>query len=262
MILGINYIDTKQSHYGKIGFKAHPDFSRLKQHYNVTASSYFRRGMRYGIPDEKFADIVRVFSDIFTGKIKKVKNMLIAGIADSQEPFSYLAVIQNILGKKSLDKAVDLHIIDLQSKPDEVKLFGDSFLDDPFEPLFAKDSFVKDEVWVYGFKDKTYRSYRVKDEIYNYLNKTYNNPKKSIWDARVQDAIKEFPDESLDVVSINNTFMYIEDSEELQATLDNVFRTLKKGGYFITDPYKNNSFEASKIFDNMDDIYMGIYKKK
>ncbi len=260
MILAVNNINN--NNFTNLSFKAHPDFNRLKQSYNVTASSYFRRGLRYGTPDEKFADVVRVFSDVFTGKIKQAKNMLIAGIADSQEPFSYLAVIKGLLGKKSLRKAVDMHTIDLQSKPDRIKLFEDSFLDDPFEPLFAKDSFVKDEVWRYGFEDRTYRSYRVKDEIYNYLNKTYNNPKKSMWDVRLQDAIKELPDENFDVVSINNTFMYIENSEELQSTLDNVLRTLKKGGYFITDPYKYKFFTESKIFDNMDDVYMGIYRKK
>lgn len=259
MIKVINNVNNKQYTFT---FKAHPDFYKLSELYNIKASSYFRRGLRYGTPDDKFSDIIKVFTEIFTNKIKKAKTMLIAGIADSQEPFSYLAVIKEMLGKKPIKKALDLHTIDLQSKPEPDKLFEDSFLDDPFEPLFAKDSFVKDEIQNYGFNTKTYRSYRVKNEIFKYLNKTYNNPEKSLWDTRLQDGIRYFPNESLDIISINNTLMYIDNPEEVQSVLNNVLRTLKPGGYFITDPYKHKFFTESKIFEKMEDIYMGIYQKK
>ena len=259
MLLGITSITY--NNYNHTNFKAHPDFHKLSEMYDLKASNYFRRGLRYGTPSEQFSDIIKVFSEIFAGKIKGVKSILIAGIGDSQEPFSYLTVIKDLLSNKPLKKTVNLHTIDIQSRPDDCKLFEDSFLDDPFEPLFAKNSFIQDEIWRYGINNKTYRSYRVKDEIYDYLKKTYENPKKSLWDTRVQDGLKDFDNDSFDVVSINNTLMYIEKPEEVQSTLDNVLRILKKDGFFITDPYKYNFFEESKIFKNMEDVYQGIYKK-
>lgn len=261
MIYGISNINYNNynNRYRKPVFKAHPDFYRLIKNYDVTASSYFRRGIAYGSPNSGFADVAAVLSDVFSRNINISKKMFIAGIADSQEPFSYLAVIKDSLKKNPLDNNLDLYTVDIQSKPSDKKLFNDSFFDVPSEPEFAKSSFVKEEVVQNRLFPRN--KYRVKDEIYNYLQKTYNNPKKALWETRIQDAVKVFPDDSFDIVSVNNTFMYLPSHTELQDTLNNVLRILKKGGYFITDPYKYDFFKRSKIFGSLEEINYGIYKK-
>ena len=243
-------------------FKAHPEFDELKQNYDITASSYFRRGGFYGSVSPGFLNIVDVFEDMFGEDSAKPKKMLIVGIGNSQEPFSYLSVINN-MGEKSLSKKLDLYTVDMQSKPEKSKLFADSFYDG-FEqpPMYAKDGFIEDPDW-YKYKGlHTYhnRKYRVKDDIFNYLNKTYNNPAKSQWDTRIQDVIEEYPDNSFDVISANNTIGYMREREDISKTFDNIYRVLKPGGLFITDTYYFDMNNAPQRMDNMKEIFPGIYR--
>lgn len=235
-------------------FRAHPDFVRLNKAYNVTASSYFRRGQYYGSPCEEFVDIIKVFSSVFSSaKADDHKSMLIAGVANSQEPFSYLAVIQNILQKIPVKQILDLYCVDLQSKPNKKKLFTDSFYDNFGAPEYGKDSFV--------FEPKKHGridifKYRVNDKILKYLWNVYSNWRKTQWDTRIQDAIKTYPDEKFDIISVNNTLGYIESSQERSNVLSNVLRCLKEGGIFITDPYQNYG-----VLNSLAQIADGIYQK-
>lgn len=253
--IGINN-NTKT--YRPITFKAHPDFEKLVRNYDVTASSFFRRGPYYGSTSEEFVDVEKILSSVFQS-LGEPKTMLIAGIGDSQEPFSYLAVIKSLLKDTPLSKVLDLHTVDLQSRPAAKKLRADSFFNSSWEPEFAKSSFVKDDPEKYGAY--SYQRYRVTNEIYEYLNSVYNNIRRGIWEARVQDAIKKYPNDSFDVVSINNTLGYIRESDEILSTFQHVYRVLKPEGVFITDPFKLNSLERSGILENMTEIFDGIYKK-
>ena len=92
--------------------------------------------------------------------------MLIAGIGNSQEPFSHLAVIKNIT-QKPLKDILDLHIIDLQNKPNSIKLYIQSFYDRKCAPVYAPDSFTETQKYrkYLGLNPK----YRVNDEIFEYL---------------------------------------------------------------------------------------------
>ena len=74
----------------------------LQKQYQITASSYFRRGPYYGSANDNFQNIINVFQTIFDKNIKQPIKMLIVGIGDSQEPFSYLAVIKNIIKYQNL----------------------------------------------------------------------------------------------------------------------------------------------------------------
>ena len=246
-------------------FKAHPEFYRLAQNFNVTASSYFRRGTLYGAPSAKFADIVDVLKlffkrGIFKKKIKEPIKMLIVGVASSQEPFSNLAVIKSFIGKKQLSDVLDLHIIDLQSKPSNKKLFNNSYYDGLNDIDYAESSFIEDPKVFTSFGFPLQRKYRVNDEIYNYLKSVYANRDKSMWDTRVQDGIKDIDDGSFDIISINNTLGYIQDTDERVDVLKDVFRSLKKGGVFITDLH----YKASEIGgeNNYNQIKEGIFRKR
>lgn len=240
-----------------INFNAHPDYNLLARNYNIKASSYFRRGDVYGSPSAEFLDVVKILNNIFGVEDFKRKRMLIAGIGDSQEPFSLLAVIKNIIKNKPLKDVLDLDIVDIQPKPCDKKLFEQSYFDNYIAalPSYAKDSFIKDDGIKYGLE--SYKRFRVKDDILDFLKQTYNDSRKSHWDSRVQDVVKVMDNEKYNVVSINNTFLYINDRNVIADTLNNIKRILKMEGVFITDPY----YKYDNLRDSMTEKYPGIYRK-
>ena len=249
-------INTEYKHPPKTNFKAHPDFNKLAKDYDVVASSFFRRGLSFGAPSKYFMDIIKLFNEVFKKNSKQ--KMLIAGIGESQEPFSYLATIKSLFKDSNLTDMLELKTVDLQSKPTKKQLFKHSYFEYPWEPDYAKTSFVKDIRS--DMKHKNSDSYyRVNDEIFEFLNNTYKQ--NSLWDTRLQEAIKTFADENFDIISINNTLGYILDKDSRIGTIKDIYRTLKKDGAFITDPYLDFIKEAnlSEYFLKIAD---GIYKKK
>ena len=277
-----NHIYTK-----KQTFTAHPDFYR----FNSLQSAYFRRGV-VALPYIKgYADIENHFYKIFNTEIKEPIKMLIVGIGNSQEVFSYLATIKGIIKDKKLSKYVDLYVVDLQSKPSSKKLRLDSFSDLlPYEkfPEYAGKSFIKDEkfpkpeldintispldhylylkkILLCNKKPKlshnAEKDYRVNDEILDFVNAAYNNPEKSKWDSRIQDVILNYPDENFGIISANNVFGYINDNDYL-SVLKNIKRTLKTGGSFISDPYVDPDYiKSSEVLSTFNQLYKGIYQK-
>lgn len=256
MFITVNQIN-KVNNYNN--FKAHPDFVKLSQNYGITASSYFRRGPAYGCADENFQDIINIFKKIFH-KIEKPLKMLIVGIGNSQEPFSYLATIKDIINNKEINDVLDLNIVDLQSKPDKNKLFKNSYFEYSHVPDFAQSSFVKDIKPNIVYNTIT-GYYRVKDDIFNYLNKTYSNNNKSKWSSRIQESIVDFNNSEFDIISINNTLGYIIDKEERINTLQNIYRVLKKNKILITDP-NHYYIEQAGLLNKFNEISLGIYEKK
>ena len=246
----------KNNNTQRIAFKAHPDFDELSQKYDVTASSFFRRGPLYGIASDDYADIITVFKDIFKKGTKQ--KMLIAGVGESQEPFSYLATIKSLCPDRKLTDILDLKTVDLQSKPSSQQLFSDSYFEYRYQPDYAQSSFVVDVRPSIKYP-AIYSYYRVNDEIFKFLDDTYKN--NSLWDTRVQEAVKTFPDEEYDVISINNTLCYITDKDTRIDTVKNIYRTLKKGGTFITDPHYG-FIEEANLSDSFIKCAKGIYKKK
>ena len=184
--------------------------------------------------------------------------MLIAGIGDSQEVFSYLAVIKRMLNQANIKDSVDLNIIDLQSKPTDKNLRINSFYDHSHAPdRFAQDSFIKDTT---DYGQEWYQEYRVKDDIFELVKDTYRNKKKSKWNSRVQEAIKTYDDESFDIISSNNTLGYIRDEKQVYETLRQMYRCLKRGGYLIVDPHYTY-IAKSGLSDKLSYIFDGIYQK-
>lgn len=238
-----------------VSFGAHPEFEALKKNYNITASSFFRHSQFYGSPDKEFSDVQNALTSVFLPRTKDKKKILIAGIGNSQEPFSFLAVISKLLGKISLKKGVDMYFVDLQSKPPKDKLFKQSYFDSCGAPPFAPESFVTD-----GHNSRGNFIYRVKDEIYKYLCKAYSSGKKSKWETKIQDAIKSYPDEHFDVISMNNIIGYIEKPNERNEVLKHASRCLKKGGVLITDPHKNY-LDIYSGLSGMQECAEGIFKK-
>ena len=235
-----------------LSFSHHPDFDRLIKDFPLCASAYFRRGSVVPGASPDFIDIVRVFNNVF--KTDGIKKLLIIGIANSEEPLSYLSTIKQIKKDKPVDMFLDLHILDLQSKPDKEKVFIDSYLVYEDLPDYAKDSFIYDP----EHSEWSFHKYRVADDIFRFLNYTYSNNKKSKWETRVQEGITEYPENCFDIISVNNVLFYL-DTKEIDPTVENIYRALKLRGYMITedDIYIQNN----KIYDRFVRVANGIFKK-
>ena len=104
--------------------------------------------------------------------------------------------------------------------------------------------------------------WRVNDEIFNFLEETYNNPQKSKWECGIQDVISEYPSKKFDVISANNVLPYILYEPQIEHTVKHIVRILKPNGYLITDPY-NFPYHIKEInkYPYMKKIDLGIYQK-
>ncbi|MCR5266322.1 MAG: class I SAM-dependent methyltransferase [Cyanobacteria bacterium RUI128] len=230
---------------------------RLSQYFSINASSYFRRGQYFGEPADEFIDVVDVINSVFKNTHSR-KNILIIGVGSSQEPFSYLAVTKTRLRSRHLDKNVDMHVVDMQSRPDTEKLFANSFYDRQTYPKYAGSSFVYDPVNRGVFENC---HYRVNDEIFTFVDQTYKNPEKSLWDTRIQDVACNYPDNKFHIISANNVLPYIGNYEIIIDTLEELKRSLKPKGYLITDPYKFPYMRDFKFLKGLSERKEGIYQK-
>lgn len=247
--------------YNEVTKKAHPDFYEISQ-YNLSlrASSFFRRGVVLG-ETSYFKDVIDVFSTLFSKNTNDKKSILIVGIGRSQEPFSYLASIKELIKDKKLKDVLNLQTVDLQAKPTKNILLSCTHYGGFWgkEPIFAKSSFIK-YAQMYG--DTVLQTgFRVNDEIFDYLYKTYNNKSKSKWATRIQDDIKNYPDNSFDVLSMNNVLGYIEDDDEYYSTIKNMPRIVKPNGFIITDTICENLFQKVGVDKMLTKISAGIFKK-
>ena len=247
--------------YNEVTKKAHPDFYEISQ-YNLSlrASSFFRRGVVLG-ETSYFKDVIDVFSTLFNKNTNDKKSILIVGIGRSQEPFSYLASIKELIKDKKLKDVLNLQTVDLQAKPTKNILLSCTHYGGFWgkEPMFAKSSFIK-YAQMYG--DTVLQTgFRVNDEIFDYLYKIYNNKSKSKWATRIQDDIKNYLDNSFDVLSMNNVLGYIEDDDEYYSTIKNMPRIVKPNGFIITDTICENLFQKVGVDKMLTKISAGIFKK-
>lgn len=247
--------------YNEVTKKAHPDFYEISQYnFSLRASSFFRRGVVLG-ETSYFKDVIDVFSTLFNKNTNDKKSILIVGIGRSQEPFSYLASIKELIKDKKLKDVLNLQTVDLQAKPTKNILLSCTHYGGFWgkEPMFAKSSFIK-YAQMYG--DTVLQTgFRVNDEIFDYLYKTYNNKSKSKWATRIQDDIKNYPDNSFDVLSMNNVLGYIEDDDEYYSTIKNMPRIVKPNGFIITDTICENLFQKVGVDKMLTKISDGIFKK-
>ena len=91
------------------------------------------------------------------------------------------------------------------------------------------------------------------------MKNTYNNPQKSKWETRIQDAVNDY-NKTFDIISINNTLGYIPDKEKNE-TVKQMNNILNSKGIFITDPYFHHLKNAN-VEDDYSYIYDGIFQKK
>lgn len=237
MVAPISFINTASYNKYKqhstqnksnVSFGARDEYEKLliSSRHDPRTSLFFRYQN-----DRPFNIVKNTIEEIFK-KIHHPK-MLIVGVGRGQEPFSYMAVIREILKKdpvyanKSLDSVVDLNCVDLQPKISDAELKSASrvmaFNTSP--STNAPSCFNRD---LFG-------NYEVIPEIFNYVRKIFNNPAKSKWNTLIQDFAAKCKPESYHIISMNNVLMYIDDVNAKIKTLKNVLNMLAPNGILITD---------------------------
>lgn len=246
--------------YNEILNVAHPDFFALKAKVrDITASCFFRHGSFYGTWSEAFQDVVNVFGKLFKPNQKKPVDMLIVGIGKSQEPFSYLATIKELVNEKQLKDVLNLHTIDIQGRPPKEAMFEYSFFEGHEKPPFASSSFVLDDIM---FNSKVVsRAYRVNDEILSFLSDSYGS-NNSKWATRVQDVIADYEPNKFDVVSANNVLGYINDDSEFYHSITHLLKAIKKKGFLISDEGLKDYLVELNLNNNFIEIARGIWQKQ
>lgn len=246
-----------------LSFGEHFDLQRLRNHFpKVTESCFFRRGKNFNNPSDEFQQVVDVLKSVFSSEENiKPKKMLIAGVGNSQEPYSYLAIINSQNPKKSLYNIVDMYTVDLQSLPNCRTLFKNSIYNSQEPIKYAKQSFITDNKHNI---DKNTPINRVQNSIYYYILRVYNNIRKAKWETPIQNAIKSYDDNFFEVISANNILPYVKltnGDKVCTNVLNEMYRCIVPGGYLITDPQVYRFTKKSIILEKMNKIADGIYKK-
>lgn len=228
-------------------FCAHPNYTKFMDKFETRfqASCYFRRdGELNG-----FSDISLMLKELYS-RVKKPKT-LIVGVANAQEPFSYLAEIKHLNQNEKLKNIIDLHCVDLKPKISEQDLERNSYFDG-YELIFGKTSFeTKNE----------YSRPKIKSEIFTYLKKVFNNPKKTKWDTPIEEFSASTKDKDFDLISINNVLCYILDDRKKVKTMENLCKMIKKDGYLITDRFDQIYKEDYPCLVGFKNINPGIWQK-
>jgi len=248
--VSLNLNQQKQS----VSFCARPEYQYLDEHHGVRTSCYFRRGANFGEQMSSFSDVVDAFKLVFSC-VKKPK-ILIAGIGKGQELFSDLAVIKE-LKRKSLRSVIDLNCVDLQPKLAKDEFESATYLDDIVEPKFAKECFEYVQKPTYS---DSYH-YKVKRDIVRYLKKVFNNKSKTKWDTKIEEFSATCPEKTYNMISVNNTLMYIEDVNEKKSTMENLAKMLKTGGILVTDVCDDIYKEMFSCLKDFKNLKPGIWQK-
>ena len=199
----------------------------------VKTSAFFRRGSNGYSNNEAFKNIIDAIKPIFSS-VSKPK-LLIVGVANAEEPFSYLTAIKDFSGNKPLEELVDLHCVDLQSKISSKDLEQYAYFGFNDRPAFAKDCFERVAHPYYPSESL----YQVKHEIIKHLDGVFNDSEKTKWNTDIVDFSSQCQANKYDIVSINNVLYYLADESAQASTLENITRMLKKGGVLVTDPKDN-----------------------
>lgn len=245
---------------GFTSFCANKEYIDLKNNFgdDLLTSNYFRNGDFYDCQAPEFKNIEDVFKLLLNRNQKN--KVLIAGVGKAQEPFSYLAVIKGLSKGKPLKDIIDLNCVDIQPQINNDDLEKYSYYDFDGEPKFVKESFDYVEKSPLGEN----RHYKVKADLVDYLKTVFNNPQKTKWDTGIEEFSKACPSQTYDMISCNNTLLYLNSNEEKVKTIFNFSRMLKEGGILKTDQYGNGYLpfndEQKLAFERIQKILNGLKK--
>lgn len=226
---------------------------RLRKHPLMLESEWFRE-----ITPEKLDKIQREFTRIY--KQTPGPNMLIAGVACAEEPFSYLAILSDMKNQQNPKSLIDLHCVDLEPEitSEELEDFAYYTPDDteedevPEEPLYAQSSFRFDE---------NQRRWKVNRPIVDYLKEIFEH--KTSWNKDIVDFAQEekAKGNKYKVISCNHVFQYLPDNQ-VEFTARNLVEILEPGGILLCN-YKLEGIIAdiNEKESNFKKIANGIWRK-
>lgn len=191
--------------------------------------------------EEKFKQTIKAIESVFKAKAKP--RILLAGVANLEEPFSYLTVIKDILRgdsarkNKYLDEVVDLCCIDAQAPISQDRIEKLSYLRGYDSPPYAKSSFVKE-----GSR------YRVSQEILEFLSEVLGDPSSTHWNTFLENfsqdcARSKAPKDRFDLISCKNVLCYMNDRMK-RCTAEHLCDMLNPGGIIITDEHQSHLIPA------------------
>lgn len=195
----------------------------------LTMSSYFRRGFYSGASDD-FQDVIDVLADILKEKKRPIR-ILVAGVADGQEPISLLASVSELTQHSPIEETLDLNLVDINPYPKIREISN--------RPIYAESSFEK---LAEGTQPERWQ---LKTGLRDYICRIYkncvrpNDPKnpeaKSFWNTEIETFSKLYPSKKYDIISFNNVRQYMS-NKSVGKVLSDLAKMLEYGGIFITDP--------------------------
>lgn len=222
---------------------ARPEFKKLLEENSITGpltSGFFRNEM-----GRKYEDVIAALKMSINSE--QPTKMLIVGVGEAQEPFSYLAVLKDLQQDKSLDEIVDLNCVDIQPQMSNQELRQYACLEKAETPKFALKSFEQTNEGLY----------KVKENFIEYLQRTFNDKSKTHWNTSVNEYTANCPREKYNLISMNHVLMYIEDKSIKEKIINDVAKIMKPGGIFITDTLISE-YEGLK---NFKEIVAGIFQR-
>lgn len=256
-------------------------FNKLEKRYQCLLMNsgwfrFYRDVVNYpprASQSEQVEHLQKIFAD--TLNITKKAKMLIVGVSNAQEPFSYLALMNELKKHAKTKNYLDLHCVDIQPKIKKSDLntcsyylnketmdfinikeyVGSPKYSPP--PPFSVDSFDY---------DPNKGKFKIKEYLFNFLQKTFDNPKKTSWETDVvlyaKSEVKKYP-EQYDIISCNQVLRYLSNNRNQKNTLRNLFDLLKPGGYLIAKgPEINRLMPDVLSSDVVKEVYPYIWKKQ
>jgi hypothetical protein len=197
-------------------------------------SVMFRREGNAAAPSKEFTDISTNLETLF--KSKNSVKLLLIGVANGQEPLSYLSVLYPLAKAKgkSLQETVDLSLVDIRPKLppseiiDSVSKLGTKMV---FRGNEKKGSVIRESL---NSDDKDPIHYRVKKPIRDFFEQVVDDPQKSHWETSVVDFVRDGDLQTYDCIFYNNVHGHIRD-ENKHLIIPGLLDRLAPGGLFITD---------------------------
>lgn len=200
--------------------------------------------------------------------------MLVVGVANLEEPFSYLSILSEMQNHRPIDDYLDLNCVDLKPEIPNTEVDKLSYCERGyFYDFYPKSSFIKEPDFYVTGSGKCVSGYRykAKPHIVKYLTKVIRNPEKTFWNTDIVDFAEneakkdEQRRKKYDIISNHYVSMYLNYDEDIKTAV-NLVKMLNPGGILLT--HDDGVFpEIMKCYVNtkknkvLEKVGPGIYKK-
>jgi len=236
MKLSYNYYPYSPNKHGHVQFGVR-DYKAVQQENGIllNASQWFRKEGEF-LTKEDLQILKSAFKNVFDNKPKP--SMLIIGVADLEEPFTYLSIFNEMKNHQPIESYLDLNCVDLKPKISDSKIDQISYLTKYYDYGYFEDRYGESFPWTSFFGEiSSSKKYAILPKITEYLKKVLSDPKKAHWDTDVVDfalnETKKGKEGKYDIISCNFVLDYLKDVKEEKETAFNLVNILNSGGLLI-----------------------------